>query len=57
MARRNKERRAAKRAEKRQNKIDSRTAKIMSKELIDVQKAEKKGKKKNLKRLLILKQE
>jgi len=52
MARRNKERRAAKRAEKRQNKIDSRTAKIMSKELIDVQKAEKKRKKKEPKEVI-----
>jgi hypothetical protein len=52
MARRNKERRAAKRAEKRQNKIDSRTADVMGKELMDVQKAEKKRKKKEPKEVI-----
>lgn len=52
MARRNKERRAVKRAEKRQNKIDSRTAGVMGKELIDVQKAEKKRKKKEPKEVI-----
>lgn len=52
MARRNKERRAAKRAEKRQNKIASRTADIMGKELIDVQKEENKRKKKEPKEVI-----
>jgi hypothetical protein len=52
MARRNKERRAAKRAEKRQNKIASRTADIMGKELMDVQKEENKRKKKEPKEVI-----
>lgn len=52
MARRNKERRAAKRAEKRQNKIASRTADVMGKELIDVQKEENKRKKKEPKEVI-----